>query len=686
MSAVTTINPQVRQVEAPTALRELPGWLLWRYETHPGEAKPRKVPHYVGGGRRYGKQGSPEDRAKLTTFGVAREAAARQGYDGVGLAMLPDWGVTGLDFDYCVNASGDIPSEVLAIVGRTYCEYSPSHNGVRAFVVGNLGDHKSLKDATNDWGLEVFSSKGFLTFTGNALPICEMLDLVDHIAPADDGVKALCAVRFGATRTSDTGALDFMETFEPPMGLREEDIRELLSDLDASTGRDDWIKIGMAIHHETGGDGFDIWDEWSSDGHQYPGTEALQSQWDSFDRRDTTGRQITLRTVKKMSNDARAKLGLQPRSFDLISRAVEEARANAPEINPDRYATPDDWTGKFRVYTGGEFAARPAPKWIIKNVLPEADLGVIFGQSGSGKSFVILDMVLSICRGIEWRGMKVRQGRVLYVAAEGGGGVSQRLKAYEQHHGLKMSALPLGVINGAPNLLLEEDVTELVKSIIVAGSGDIIVLDTLAQMAPGNENSSEDMGLALRHCRTIRDATGSMVILVHHSGKDQSKGARGWSGLRGASDVELEVTYEKGDPVRVLRTSKQKDGRDDLSWAFRLHEVLVGIDDDGDELSSMVVAEAEMPKAAPEDTGKGKRKLGTWEEVVMDAIATLDPNVGEISIEDLVTLAVEGVPPPEEGQRDYRKQNVRRAVVSLSRNPDPLLAVAHGQVEFLSPM
>jgi hypothetical protein len=233
---------------------------------------------------------------------------------------------------------------------------------------------------------------------------------------------------------------------------------------------------------------------------------------------------------------------------------------------------------------------------------------------------------------------------------------------------------------------LEEDVTELVKSIIVAGSGDIIVLDTLAQMAPGNENSSEDMGLALRHCRTIRDATGSMVILVHHSGKDQSKGARGWSGLRGASDVELEVTYEKGDPVRVLRTSKQKDGRDDLSWAFRLHEVLVGIDDDGDELSSMVVAEAEMPKAAPEDTGKGKRKLGTWEEVVMDAIATLDPNIGEISIEDLVTLAVEGVPPPEEGQRDYRKQNVRRAVVSLSRNPDPLLAVAHGQVEFLSSM
>jgi hypothetical protein len=691
MSAVTSINPLVRQVEAPTALRELQGWLLWRYETHPGEAKPRKVPHYVGGGRRHGKQGSPEDRAKLTTFGVAREAAARQGYDGVGLAMLPDWGVTGLDFDYCVDASGNIPAEVMAIVGRTYCEYSPSHNGVRAFVVGNLGDHKSLKDATNDWGLEVFSSKGFLTFTGNALPICEMLDYVDHIAPADDGVKALCAVRFGATRTSDTGALDFMETFEPPMGLREEDIRELLSDLDASTGRDDWIKIGMAIHHETGGDGFEIWDEWSSDGYTYPGTEALQAQWDSFDRRDATGRQITLRTVKKMSNDARAKLGLQPRSFDLISRAAEEARIEAEgrPIDPDAFISSPDYVGKYRIFGADEFTQRPPIRWMIKGVLPrDGELIVIYGAPGSGKSLMALDLTMALVRGEPWRGRKVNKARVLYIAAEGAEGVAQRLKAYSQHHGVALGGLPLGIIHDAPNLMVEEDATELVKAIINAGGGDVIVADTWAQVTPGaNENSGEDMGLALKHCRSIRQATGAIVILIAHTGKDASRGIRGWSGLNGAANTTLEVIRDEDSPARMLKLTKQKDGRDDLSpWGFRLEDVLIGIDADGEAINSPVVVEGDAPVMAPKGSPKpgAARKSNTWENTILDYIATLEPNVTGMEVEALLEGTVATVEPPSDGSRDIRLKNVRRALTTLVKGKDAPLLVTNGFAEFMT--
>lgn len=670
-------------ISAPAELRDLPGWLVWRSEAYPGEAKPRKVPYYTSGARRSGKQGSPEDLSKLVTFEAAKRTAEK-GFDGVGLAMLPQWGIVGLDFDHCVGQDGRLPKEVEDIVSDTYAEYSPSGKGVRAFVKGSLGDHKSTVHQGWPWGYEVFSGRGFLTFTGRMLPFTEVLGLEDRIAPVSDKVTTLCQTRFGTARSTDlTPSDDFLLNHEPVMGLREQDILDLLSDLDPSMGRDEWIKVGMALHHETGGEGFDLWNDWSSDGYQYPGTEALRTQWQSFDRRDPASRQITLRTVRRMSNDARSAKGLLPRSFDLINRAAEEARTTTLEISSDRYASSDDWTGKYRVYSGGEFTARPAPKWIIKGVLPEADLGVIYGQSGSGKSFAILDMMLSICRGEPWRGLKVRQGRVLYVAAEGGGGVSQRLKAYEQHHGVKIGKLPLGIIHDAPNLLLEEDVSELVKAIVNAGSGDIIVLDTLAQMTPGgNENSGEDMGLALSHCRAIRAATGSMVVLVHHSGKDQSKGARGWSGLRGATDVELEVTYEKGDPVRVLRVSKQKDGRDDMAWAFRLQEVPVGMDDDGEIESSMVVVEAEMQ--ITEEPGKDKRKHGIWERQVMDFIATLEPTITSIQKNELVDMVAEIAPPPEAGKRDYRKQNVIRALNSLSTGKDALLAIEHGLVTFLS--
>ena len=99
MGQVRSIAPHLRSLDAPEPLRALPGWLLWRLESYKDEPKPRKVPYYATGARRHGTQGSPEDRAKLVTFAAARDAAARGGYDGVGLALMPEFGVTALDFD-----------------------------------------------------------------------------------------------------------------------------------------------------------------------------------------------------------------------------------------------------------------------------------------------------------------------------------------------------------------------------------------------------------------------------------------------------------------------------------------------------------------------------------------------------------------------------------------------------------
>lgn len=268
----------------PQELRELPGWLLWRYEKRPGEAKPRKVPHYVSGGRRHGKQGSPEDRAKLATFSEASTAAIAGGFDGVGLAMLPDWGLVALDVDQCMEIGGAPPAELLALICQSYAEISPSGTGIRAFFRGDLENSKSSRDAEHAYGVEVFSSSGFVTVTGNHCSMTTMLDLEDTIAPASKALVDFCTSRFGPNRPQSVANDDFMTGHEPRIGLSTQEISDYLSDLDASMGREDWIRVGMAVHHETDGEGFDLWDEWSSDGHQYPGTEDLQLQWGSFDR------------------------------------------------------------------------------------------------------------------------------------------------------------------------------------------------------------------------------------------------------------------------------------------------------------------------------------------------------------------------------------------------------------------
>jgi hypothetical protein len=682
-SNVSSITPHVRRLEAPTELRELPGWLCWRNEYIPGEDKALKVPYYANGQKRYGRQGSPTDRAKLVTFAAARDAAARRGYDGVGLALMPEWGITALDFDHCVGPDGSLPPEVEAIVGKTYAEYSPSGRGVRAFVKGALGNRKSIKGGQNAFGFEVFSSSGFVTFTGNTLPFTEALALDDYIAPVDDDVVRLATKRFGSLRPDTEGGGDFLDTYEPPLGLSEAEVLGYLSDLDPSMGREGWIHVGMALHHELGAEGFYLWDEWSSDGVQYPGTDALKTQWDSFDRRSPGGRQITMRTVKKMSADARAERGQPPRGSEMLEEAVKAAQAAEADSDPSRLASSPDWDGRFVIHAAGDFAERPPVEWMVKGVVPEqADVVVVYGASGSGKSFIVLDMALAVARGVPWRERKVRQKRVLYIAAEGGGGVAQRLRAYSHHNVVALKGLPFGVIHDAPNFMIADDVAALIKAITDAGGADLIIVDTLAQVTPGaNENSGEDMGIALKHARSLRKATGAVIMLVAHTGKDQAKGIRGWSGLNAAADTSLEVFRPEEGDVRLLKVTKQKDGRDDLAWGFKLESVLLGIDSDGEEITSLVVVESDPP-APPAPEPKVVRKIGAWERVVLDHLESLGTAFVEMPLSELIDQVVPLTPEPADGERDLRRQNIQRAIKSLSRGPDAPLLLENGVVMF----
>ena len=681
MASVSHITPHTRAVEAPEPLRELPAWIIWRLEQHPDEPKPRKVPYYTDGGRRFGQHGSPTDRAKLTTFAAARDAAARRGFDGVGIALLPDWGITALDFDKCVGPSGEVPQEILDAIGMSYCEYSPSGEGVRAFVRGSLGNRKS-KAGTGVFGFETFSSNGFVTLTGNALPHVEMLELENTVGPATPATEALCLKRFGAA-AENKDSDDFMAGREPRLGLSLENIEQLLDALDPDMGRDEWIRAGMAVHHETEGsyDGFVLWDQWSALGGKYPGEEALQSQWDSFTRRQGVGqKQVTMASVIKMAKEASS----GPVSVQELEAKAERVKEQVAALPPTAGVhTPKGFTGKFPVSTAGEVARREPGTWLIKTVLPQADLVVLYGASGSGKTFMALSLAATIARGIEWRGLRVRKARVLYIAAEGGAGVGKRFEAYAKHHDINASDLDIGIITAPPNLMEKEDIGELVASVVAAGGVDLIIVDTYAQTTPGaNENSGEDMGLALANCRSLTAATGATVMLVHHAGKDATRGARGWSGLRAAADAQLEVVrHENG--VRELKIDKMKDGDDGLSWGFKLEVVDVGIDSDGDIVTSCVAVDAEVPapKEAEEKKGKAER-YGAHERHILEMIEAEYAGVEGAPYAKFVESCVQGYPAPAPGKRDNRKHTIQRALKSLSSKKDGPIMLKDGLVIF----
>lgn len=677
MASVRAIAPKLLALEVPEELRVVPAWLIWRYEQYQNEPKPRKVPYWTDGTIRHGQQGSPTDRSRLTTFAAARDAAARKGYDGVGFAPLPDFGYTFLDFDYCVGPSGEIPTEIEHVVARTYAEYSPSGKGIRAALKGNLGNHKS--HATPErFGFETFSSSGFVTFTGNILPACELIGLENTVADVDQRTVDLCEARFGYVQNNVVDPDDFMAGREPRLGLTLGRIEELLAALDPDMSREQWIKIGMAVAHETDGgdDGFEIWDDWSSNGYTYPGSEALRVQWESFERRKGSNRrQVTMASVIKMVKDRPIKAASAQEVSDKADALVADLDA------PEGVHSPAGYTGKFPVLSADQMSSQKTADWLIKGVLPAADIVTIYGASGSGKSFVVLDMAACIAMGTPWRGRKVKKGRVIIIAAEGAGSYGKRIKALAQHLGISPKDLDIGVIVVPPNLMEEGDVTELAASIKAVGDVSLILIDTFAQVTPGaNENGAEDMGLALSNVRVLGDATDATVALVHHAGKDAHRGSRGWSGIRAAVDAELEVTRDEASGARQIRTSKQKDGEDGLKWGFKLETILLGFDDDGDEITSCVAVEDDIRVPTGEDK-KGVKRRGRLETHILEVMTTFAEDA-IVRAEELIQKACDMLPAPEQGKRDIRRQSIVRAIQQLSKEKDGPLRMENGIVIF----
>lgn len=664
----------------PDALRDVRAWLIWRFEPNPGGGKPRKVPYYANGGRRHGQQGTPDDLAQQVDFRRAVAAARARDMDGVGFAVHAEHGVVALDFDACV-VDGRLHPEVAAVCASSYAELSPSKQGVRAFFRGQLGNLKDhAKPGGASFGFEVFSTKGFVTFTGDVLAMCEIAGNDNVIAPLDEPVVQLAQRRFRRTAAEpDTGAYG-----AEPVGLSTAQIETALAALPAELDYDSWISIGMALHHETRGEGFELWDSWSSYSPKYTTRDYGLQRWNSFGKSDSNI--VTARSLVHLANQHGADIALNaPATMeDFDDLGINAAHAPVGGTQPDDIDGFEDVSADGNVAGRGSvpaadrkavakrprfeptplalFAARPAPAWMVKGVIPRAELVVLFGESGSGKSFVALDLASCVARGVPWRGRRVKPGRVVYIAAEGAGGFRNRVVAHLQQHQLTAADIPrLDIIDAAPNFLLKDDALDVARGI---GRADLVIVDTWAQVTPGgNENAGEDMGKALAHCKGVHRATGATVLLVHHSGKDASKGARGWSGLRAAADAELEVI--RLATGRLLRTSKQKDGDDGLEWGFGLDVVEIGRDEDDEPITSCVVVEQELPQA------KVLRTLGPKEVIVNEVLQefALVQTTG-IEVTAVITASVAKMPPPEAGKRDTRKQHARRALESLCAGDD----------------
>lgn len=250
-----------------------------------------------------------------------------------------------------------------------------------------------------------------------------------------------------------------------------------------------------------------------------------------------------------------------------------------------------------------DFCSKPSPiKWIVKHWLPEESLIMIHGASGSGKTFLVLDLCLHAAAGFNmWHGSTVNDATIVYLAGEGHAGLKARIAAWKQEF---QPTRPLSMYVSQSGKNLDNDIErqKIIEEIRTIGTAPkMIVIDTLHRFLEGDENSSKDAGKFIDACSALRDEFGCSVLLVHHTGnsEDAQKRARGSSAWRAALDIEISVKAPAvGGVTMTIEQLKNKDAElaKNLYLERRVVDVNGWVDEDGEQVTSLILRAGEKPQ------------------------------------------------------------------------------------------
>lgn len=277
----------------------------------------------------------------------------------------------------------------------------------------------------------------------------------------------------------------------------------------------------------------------------------------------------------------------------------------------------------------GALIAKPSPTdWLIKDYFERDKTVLLFGISGGGKTFITVDMGLSIATGKDWQGHATKQGAVFYICGEGKSGIKKRCLAWSIKNDIQLDNTPFFVSDGALTLPSKDSIERLHKDIEKSGhTPALIIFDTLARCLDGDENVAKDAGAFIQSIDSIRTTYNCTILIVHHCGKDETRGARGSSAIKAAVDTEIMLT----NPTKAgftLSVSKQKDHEHPKDKSFSFESIATNwLDDDMNVIYSAVLISHENVH------DKKKRKLNANTQKMLNA---------------LITITKQGIEPPEQ--------------------------------------
>lgn len=226
--------------------------------------------------------------------------------------------------------------------------------------------------------------------------------------------------------------------------------------------------------------------------------------------------------------------------------------------------------------------------WLVKNIIPADSLGMVFGASQTFKSFIALDAALHVAHGLPWLGRRTKQGDVIYLAAEGGTGLWKRIHAWHKARRIPYDKTPMTVVPVAMDLT--QDAWKIVEAAQAKGvTPSLVVIDTLSQTYAGEENSANEVAAYFRELGArIRQLWHCAVMIIHHSGHTATERPRGSTAMMANVDWMFGVHRDEKELLATLSCTKQKDTEPFQDAAFSLTSMTVHVDEDGDEIRSLV--------------------------------------------------------------------------------------------------
>lgn len=258
---------------------------------------------------------------------------------------------------------------------------------------------------------------------------------------------------------------------------------------------------------------------------------------------------------------------------------TEEAENPFAEIAREEHEKQAD---TYKLLTVDELMNRPLPTWLIGRHIPDKGVGFIYSEPGAGKSFIALDMALSVAHGLDnWQGDTIKRNdapAVVYIASEGSFDMGHRIKAWHKAKNLDPAKAPhFFILEQTINFMSNDDVAKLLRTLssVSPAIPVLVVVDTVSRALPGaDENLQKDMTLFVRACDAVRDAFNCAVLGIHHAGK--SGDMRGSTVLLGAGDFVFRLTRKKGATIGQFTCEKQKAAPDGWEEAYRFDVVGLG--------------------------------------------------------------------------------------------------------------